>query len=508
MAFVNGYNPLISDTSYLNLHLHLRLFSHTNTYLVTICLLAGILWPQSLSWAQAGTDKNIVPLRKIMADLDKDGKADMLGDTVTVSGRANVGTGVFHERYLQIYIQNDSSGLSLFSETIEESVAAGDSIIATGVVQEYFGLREVNVYSYRVISHADPYPPGELSKALHDKDRYQGMLLQGQGHIVEKGTRFNGKYLKISLPDTSLDPLMVYVTNFHDAYSKFNFDRLKIGDQIRVTGILSRYDISEPRRVFYKLFLRSPQDLEVIGIARTTLQWILLGALVLFILIGGWIFSLRRQVKVKTKELTKALQDKDMLIREIHHRIKNNLSMIVGLLELQKDETPHAEARQALDESKHRIHSIAKVHERLYADDSDQRIDVKNYLEELINGIEKSVLNQQKQIEVQTEINKLSLNPDQISTLGLLVHELLMNAYKHAFPDREKGLITVSLQQRNGKAVLTCEDNGVGIDQQKDSDDSLGMMLINSFTLQLEGELEVASQNGTSFQISFPLEYH
>ncbi|MDZ7681827.1 MAG: sensor histidine kinase [Fodinibius sp.] len=183
------------------------------------------------------------------------------------------------------------------------------------------------------------------------------MLVKGSGKVIEKGSTDNGKYVRISPSDTSRASMMVYVSNFHNLNKRFDFSVLGIGDEISVTGIVSEYNPEYPNKRTFKLFLRTPDDLSYSSLPRY--YWLMGGGvMVLAILfIGGWILMLRRQVEKQTKEIQRSLQEKDALLREIHHRVKNSLSIVSGLIGLQIDSTEDRAAQNVLQDSQSRIQS-------------------------------------------------------------------------------------------------------------------------------------------------------
>jgi two-component sensor histidine kinase len=339
------------------------------------------------------------------------------------------------------------------------------------------------------------------------------MLVETKGTIVKKGNAVNGKYLIISPSDTLRKTIMVYVSNFHALYQDFDFGRLSIGDKIKVTGVLEQYKtvLEEYKRGFspgmvYTVLLRTPSDLTYAGLPLYYIKIIIVILLGMIIIAIIWIVSLRIQVKKKTKALEKLLAEKEILLKEIHHRINNNLASISGFLDLQSDTIDNAQVQNAFQSSQVRIEAIAKVHENLYKTASFAEISMPVYLDDLANSIRSTFTTNADDIDIQIHADEINLPTDKVIHIGLLVNELLVNAFKHAFKDDEKGIIQIDFHNRNGKLQLKVEDNGKGLPTNNDSSesDSLGMMLIETFSQQLKADRTIQNTPGACFTFEFP----
>lgn len=464
--------------------------------------------------AQTGPD-SLWSIETVLMDKNADDTVDYLGEEVRVTGIANTSSGVFHESYLQSFIQNEERGLSIFSkEMVGPTFGRGDSLVVRGEIQHYQGLDEIHVWSYEVFPKATrELAPKSLLKAMSDPERYIGMLVEGEGTIIEKGTVYNGKYLRITSPDHTGTPLMVYVSNFHKHYKKFDFDILSIGDQISIQGVMGKYNPEFPDEGAYQIMLRDPGDLEYAGFPR--LYWYsgAGGLMLIMIFVGVWILMLRRQVNNKTTQIQKSLDEKEELLREkqillkeIHHRVKNNLSIISGLIGLQLDNTDDDTAQDVLKDSQSRIQSMALVHDKLYQTESLSDISLDVYLKELVEALHSTFTNYQKAVDLKFDLDSVSLDIDSVIPCGLLVNELVVNAFKHAFNKDSGGVLEVKLKARNGRIELLVADNGPGVgdDFSIDSGDSLGFMLIQTFTAQLGAEIEIKREReGAAFKFSF-----
>ena len=208
--------------------------------------------------------------------------------------------------------------------------------------------------------------------------------------------------------------------------------------------------------------------------------------------------------------LKTSLKEKELLLREIHHRVKNSLQIISSLLSLQASEFDDNLIIEKYKESENRIHTIALIHENLYQSTDISNIDFKNYLEILIDDIMYSYKVDREMIKTVLDLNDYELGIETAIPVGLIINELVSNALKHAFKSGEKGEIKIVLEKYDDTYTLTVQDNGIGLpdDIHPENSKSLGLMLVNALVTQLEGKMSFEVKNGTSFKIIFKeLEY-
>jgi PAS domain S-box-containing protein len=206
----------------------------------------------------------------------------------------------------------------------------------------------------------------------------------------------------------------------------------------------------------------------------------------------------------KSEEMLNAsLQEKELLLKEIHHRVKNNMQIITSLLNLQKAFTKNKETWDILNECQNRVLSMALVHEKLYQTKDLARIDIGAYLRDLTAYLFRSY--GVSSINRKVDSNDVFLNIDTAIPCGLIVHELVSNAIKYAFTDGREGTIAVQLQSEKDRFVLSVEDDGIGFPREIDYREvsSLGLKLVNTLAAQLDGEVEMKSGQGTRFSIVF-----
>lgn len=204
-------------------------------------------------------------------------------------------------------------------------------------------------------------------------------------------------------------------------------------------------------------------------------------------------------------ELRDSLREKEVLLKEIHHRVKNNLQIVSSLLNLQSLKVSNEQVLGLLKESQDRIRSMALIHERLYSSNDFARIELRGYLEELIKYLRNSY--DAFSTEVTIDAEPISMPLDTAIPLGLIVSELVTNAFKHGVTDGNQGFVSVSLRsQENGDCTLVVKDNGKGLPEgfNIEKASTLGLQLVQILTKQLSGHLMTANNSGTSFTITFP----
>lgn len=202
-----------------------------------------------------------------------------------------------------------------------------------------------------------------------------------------------------------------------------------------------------------------------------------------------------------------SLQEKDVLLREIHHRVKNNLQIVASLLNLQAGTMYDAELRSKFQDSQDRIRSMALIHERLYRSENLALVSFGPYLNDLTTHMLQSYSAQDCAVELKFQVDDIYLDIDTAVPCGLLVSELVSNALKHAFRDGTCGVIGVEMRcARDDQYQLSVWDDGVGfpLDFDCQQSSSLGLQLVNGLTNQLGGTIEVSKVNGTRFTIWFP----
>jgi len=242
-------------------------------------------------------------------------------------------------------------------------------------------------------------------------------------------------------------------------------------------------------------------------------------ALVLFLLLVLSLFNSyklkksRKEIREKNKEITLknkqvkiALSEKEVLLKEVHHRVKNNLQVISGLLELQNISVTDESVKLALKEGQNRIQSVALVHKMMYQSENVSKVNMQNYLEELLQVLELSYASSQKNTQTVINAKGVDLDITLAVPISLIVNEAVCNAYKHAFENKKLGNIKVTInKEKDTSYSLLIKDDGIGLPNGFDVKKlkSIGFDLIHGLARQLKGKLTVNSTEGTEIKITF-----
>ena len=214
----------------------------------------------------------------------------------------------------------------------------------------------------------------------------------------------------------------------------------------------------------------------------------------------------RRQMETA---LRASLHEKEVLLQEIHHRVKNNLQIISSLVGMQVRRLQDSSSRETLEQCQHRVQAIALLHEKLYQSSSLASVPLPDYVRSLAQDVIRAASTSATSISLDLALADVSLPIDTAIPCGLILNELVTNALKHAFPDRQQGTIRISARQLDeGRLQLAVIDNGVGLPANFDVRHcrTMGLQLVNTLAGQLAAEFEVVVDGGTSVKLTFPLE--
>ncbi|MGC9516865.1 MAG: PAS domain S-box protein [Methanomicrobiales archaeon] len=209
--------------------------------------------------------------------------------------------------------------------------------------------------------------------------------------------------------------------------------------------------------------------------------------------------------KLYEYQIEKSLAEKDLLLKEIHHRVKNNLQIISSLLNLQSTFIDDSAAYEVFRESQNRVKSMAMIHEQLYQSKDLSHINFSDYIKSLVSGLLSSYTINPEQIKINIDVRDISMDINTAVPCGLIINELITNSLKHAFPDPFEGSIDIKMDKKEDEYVLEISDNGIGIPKEIDikTNKTLGFLLINSLVKQLEGNIHIDRGKGTRFTVNF-----
>jgi two-component sensor histidine kinase len=205
------------------------------------------------------------------------------------------------------------------------------------------------------------------------------------------------------------------------------------------------------------------------------------------------------------EELKNSLKEKDLMMKEIHHRVKNNLMVIQSLLNLQSRYIKDTAARDIFKDSQNRAKSMAMIHESLYQSGDLKRIEFSDYIKTLAKNLFYSYAADPGRVEINVNVDEVMLDVDTAIPLGLILTELVSNCLKYAFPDDRSGSVDVDFHLEDHKYVLMVSDDGVGLPEGFDHEESesLGLMLVYSLSSQIKATVDLDTSHGTSYRISF-----
>jgi two-component sensor histidine kinase len=256
--------------------------------------------------------------------------------------------------------------------------------------------------------------------------------------------------------------------------------------------------------------------------ASVLLAGVVINLLLFFIL--GSSASLRRRAEALAGEMTqelsrshareqeqmlRSLQEKETLLKEIHHRVKNNLQVVSSLLSLQRSYTQDEHALAPLMESQQRVLAMAALHEFLYQSKDLARVDTRAYLKHLVSMLTETY-GVTSRVAIVLELEEISLDVDHAIPCGLITNELVSNAFKYAFGEGRRGSLTVGLHEHGGRIELSVVDDGPGLagPSPDESPTTLGLSLVELLAQQLGGSLTMTSDGGARFVVSFPSTKH
>jgi two-component sensor histidine kinase len=215
------------------------------------------------------------------------------------------------------------------------------------------------------------------------------------------------------------------------------------------------------------------------------------------------------RVRARTRALEGALKERETLLQEVHHRVKNNLQVISSLIHIQLRRVSDSHAREALEECKTRIQAIALIHEKLYQAKDYERIAFSDYARTLASSVFRAGRTSSADVTHEFLVDDVTLGVDRAIPCGLVLNELITNALKHAFKDHTHGIIQVELTMIDRSRLrLAVRDNGSGLPKGFDMQQtgSLGLQLVRALADQLGAELVVSAHHGTSFELTFSYE--
>lgn len=334
----------------------------------------------------------------------------------------------------------------------------------------------------------------EAEIALRDSEEHYRLLIENQG----EGTAIidiEGRFIFCNRAGEEIFGVQggeLIGKSLKEFAAPTTFDELKSQVERRVIGETATYEHQITRPDNEKRYLLT-----------TTTTWLYSDGRI------ARLFTIFRDVterKIAEENLIASLQEKEVMLKEIHHRVKNNLQVISSLLNLQAGYIEDKQSRLMFKESQNRVRTMALIHERLYQSRDLAKVDFGEYIKKLISVLLRSYDINMGNIELKYNFSEVFLGIDEAIPCGLIINELVSNAFKHAFPTDRKGVISLGLDSSDdGRISLVVQDNGVGIPDDFDfrESDTMGMRLVTTLVEQIEGTIEFDRSGGTKFEIKF-----
>ena len=289
--------------------------------------------------------------------------------------------------------------------------------------------------------------------------------------------------------------------------SLFNREKLEIIQENEI-----KYQVAQKEKVLAQLELENAakENLLLDATRQKQIYWLGIGLLVITLLLTLKLYQIKRNsnkdLAQKNKIISNSLIEKEVLLKEINHRVKNNLQIVSSMLSLQADKTDDSTTLDILKEGQNRLESMVLIHQHLYQSDNFAQLNSQSYLSELTDSLVQSYHLENVDLKVIKKIEAISLPIDKVISLGLILNELISNALKYAFTNRNQGYLTIDFYQKEEQIFFIVEDDGIGIKPKdfKEESTPLGFQLIEAFTTKLKGIVKVESNKGTKVTINFP----
>lgn len=337
-------------------------------------------------------------------------------------------------------------------------------------------------------------------------------------YLIKKDFARALQYLQLASANYEIDPVLKleylqlqtrYYSGIGQFQTAFEYQQQVIEESKRQTG----ENVLKKLKEYETLFETEKKERQIVALEaekreselvlsqRARQRNVFIGAALILLLASTLIFYQYKQKQKANSSLSKALADREVLLKEIHHRVKNNLQIISSLLNLQAKSVKDQSAIDAVTESRNRVKSMSMIHEQLYQKDTLAGIRMPDYVLQLCTSLMNSYGVDRDRIELQLEVEELMLDVDTAIPMGLILNELVSNALKYAFPERREGHIRVSLKTAASTLSLTITDNGVGIQESKLFTSGFGLNLVTILSEKLQAEVSTTNSSGVATEL-------
>jgi two-component sensor histidine kinase len=431
----------------------------------------------------AGSLNNIAITRKNLGI--RDSVAELLQESLKLAKEVNSDRLALHSLinlggwYFEENL-NDSA-LTYFVESIKLAGQIGDS---SSVCVSRIGVADIYRIEGKYEPSEDEYKIAlEMAISLNNAD-YQTRVYRNLAEL----------YKAKNEPNKAYEQLEKYLLLREELLNE---------ELVRTTNELEqKYESARKEQEITQLELAAiAQNLEAAK-SQNQKRLLFLLAILLFGILGFVTYRFVNQQKVarilRTKNATiaEALSERELLLREIHHRVKNNLQVVSSLLSIQGREIKDEKAKNAISESRNRVHSMALIHQYLYSDKELTSINMGEYIPNLCKKLFNAYKLDHDLIDLRIDVEPISLDVDTAIPLGIIINELITNSLKYAFEADDEGSIEVHFAERQNQLILRVNDNGKGKCDKERSDISFGMKLIRAFEEKLDAKIEILEKDG------------
>ncbi|MFY0607791.1 MAG: tetratricopeptide repeat protein [Cyclobacteriaceae bacterium] len=279
--------------------------------------------------------------------------------------------------------------------------------------------------------------------------------------------------------------------------------------QKNISELEKKYETQQQQRKITELQLDQKNAALALAASENQRNIFILGTVLLIVLAGSLYYRYYSKKKTgeilteKNIQISSALEERETLLKEIHHRVKNNLQVISSLLNLQAGSLEDEAAKEAVKEGQYRVKSMALIHQKLYNTDDIRGVDSQDYFENLFRELFTAFGVDQEQISYEVKAQDFKLDIDTLIPLGLIVNELITNAIKYAFEASESGVISFEMRESNERLFVTLMDNGKGMDaKMMEASNSFGWKMIRSLSRKLKAEISIKNDQGTAVELT------
>lgn len=379
------------------------------------------------------------------------------------------------------------NGLKFFNALLKEpsiKTNSNYSILLTGLGESWLGKKQ-------------------YARAIHYLE--EALIYPSTGNKYEIPTQLN---LDLSEAYKGLGDYRKAFEHF-ETFKSLSDSLLNENNMENINELSAKYEAEQKEQKIALLNTQNAiKDISLESKQRQILLYIICLAAALILAIGSlYLYRSKqktsKQLQEKNKLISASLAEKEVLLKEIHHRVKNNLQVVSSLLNLQSRNIKDEQALEAINEGRNRVKSMALIHQNLYRDDNLTGVDIKEYIQKLAESLFASYNISKESVRLETDIDDLDIDVDTVIPIGLILNELISNSLKYAFAFKTEGVLKVTLKEEDDHLLLGVKDNGAGLPKGWDVSklSSLGYQLVRSFAQKMKAELNINGDDGTDVRM-------